>query len=124
MNSPKILLSLSIVCAIFACTPAPANERSTKKELKISDVDSISVGNQLQDSTALTMVEEDLKTFVMKWNKAESIGLCKYAPEHWITVYLKDGTQRTFRQNGETIKEKNDECFNMGPISDYKGMYR
>ncbi|RMG80502.1 MAG: hypothetical protein D6707_06290, partial [Bacteroidetes bacterium] len=45
---------------------------------------------------------------------SKSKGPCKYIPKFWLTVTLKDGTTRTFRANGENIKEDNDWCFSIG----------
>lgn len=116
------LLFLLICLLVLSCTTS--KQKSTKKSIELSDVASITIGNSKNDSTALTMIDTDIKTFVRKWNKAKSNGLCKYLPTYWIIVNLKNGDQRVFCQNGETIKENNDECFDIGDPKEYNGLYR
>lgn len=121
MTKLTTFISFLIVLSI-GCTTT--KRKSSKENIEFSDVKSITIGNGKEDSTALTMVEIDAKAFVRKWNNAYSKGRCKYMSTHWITVNLKDGTKRFFRQNGETMKEKGDECFDMGSTQEYKGLYR
>lgn len=118
---PTLLIFVTYLTVISCNVTKP---KSTRKNIDLSSVQSITIGKSKEDSTALTMTKSDVKTFVRKWNVAKSEGLCIYLPTHWIIVNLKDGTQRIFRQNGKSIKEKNDECFNMGDPEEYEGLYR
>ena len=121
MKPRRVLFFLICLIAISCSVAKP---KSTKKRRELSSVQSITIGDGELDSTVLTMTESDVKTFVRKWNEAKSKGRCIYLTTHWIIVTLKDGTQRTFRQNGETIKENGDECFNIGDVNEYGGLYR
>lgn len=116
------LLFLLICLCMLSCTTS--KQKSTKKSIELSDVASITIGNSKNDSTALTMTDTDVKMFVRKWNKAKSKGFWKYLPTHWIIVNLKNGDRRVFRQNGEKIKENNDECFEIEDPEEYSGLYR
>ena len=63
------------------------------------------------------------KNFIEDLNKAHSIGPCKYFPQYNIIIFMKNGTQRVFRANGENIKENTDECFNIGDKNYFKDLY-
>jgi hypothetical protein len=54
-----------------------------------------------------------IKKFADDWNKTCADDICKYYPYYLITVYHKDKTKREFRVNGQNIKERTDECFNL-----------
>lgn len=49
----------------------------------------------------------------MQLNKSKNIGLCKYAVKVWVVVSMKQGVERRFRINGNTIKENNDVCYEL-----------
>lgn len=63
------------------------------------------------------------KAFIEDLNKAHSIGPCKYFPQYNIIVFMKNGTQRDFRANGENIKENTDECFDIGEANYFRNLY-
>lgn len=60
------------------------------------------------------LTAEQSKIFVEKWNSAKSKGPCKYIVLYWVDITLNDKTVRTFRVNGQSIKENNDQCFDLG----------
>jgi hypothetical protein len=90
-----------------------------KSNIDFKTVDYIEIRNHsgLSDSVKTIrkhLSSEEAKSFVDKWNGSSSIGPCKYLVAYWIDVTLKDGTKRTFRTRGKSIKENNDQCFDLG----------
>jgi hypothetical protein len=58
-----------------------------------------------QDSMVLS--KNQTNRFINKWNNSYPIGLCKYLPKFTLTVKMKNGENRDFRINGQTIKGRN-----------------
>ena len=61
--------------------------------------------------------------FIKNWNTAKSAGICKYAVEFFIVVHLNDKNFREFRANGNTIKEKTDQCFQIKKQHFFEDLY-
>lgn len=122
MKKSIIALFILSILILIGCKISRSN--GSKAEINLADVESITIGDGLEDSTAITLVRSDVITFVNKWNSSTPKGMCKYRPEHWFIVKMKDGSTRKFRQGGETMKENNDYCFDVGSNEAYKGLYR
>ena len=104
-----LLFSLCLgafVAILFVAWKSSNFSKVPQTEIDIAKVDSILIGtSKLSDDKA--------KQFAEDWNDAKPVGPCKYIATYLLTVYQKDGTQRHFRANGKTIKEKNDSGFRM-----------
>ena len=66
----------------------------------------------------VTLNDSMIEDLIDRLNKSNSIGKCKFYNLYWLNIYYTDGTIRTFRINGSSIKENNDWCFNIKD-SDY-----
>ncbi|GIK70535.1 MAG: hypothetical protein D8M18_10530 [Bacteroidetes bacterium] len=93
-----------------------------KQNIDLTSVDFIEINNNSRqvDTTQIThkrLTYEQTKLFVDKWNMAKSIGPCKYIVLYWINIIFKDGTKRTFRINGNNVKENNDWCYDIGDLA-------
>ncbi len=106
-------LSNHVFVAIFIS--AWQSSRFSQTNINSGEIDSILIehrGDTLFPSSR-KLSNEKVKHFTHDWNKASSIGPCKYLPKYHLKVYHKDGTIRGFRANGKTIKEKDDYGFQM-----------
>ena len=94
--------------------------QQVKKDLKInfSNVDSIIIYNTFPDDTIAPppkkLSDKKAKQFVDDFNNSVSVGQCKYFAYFHLTVYQKDKSERQFRANDKSIKEKTDDCFDIG----------
>ena len=66
------------------------------------------------DSTIKQLTYNQAKILANDWNTSKAIGPCIYLPTYYVVIFLQDGTQRSFRANGQSIKENNDWCFEIG----------
>jgi len=107
------LVTLCVCFCLIACGQKAKNSDNERIGIDFSNVNKIEIKNNPLGRDKLPaetrqLTTEQSKLFVEKWNTSESIGLCKYLVHYWVYVTYKDGSQRTFRINGKTIKEKND----------------
>jgi hypothetical protein len=111
-NKMKLIIAILII-TLTACGQS-TKSLSNKKEIDLKTIDHIDIRQKLYDQNAIRLTKQQTKDLVTKWNNSKSEGPCKYFPKLWLTVTLKDGTTRTFRANGENIKEDNDWCYSIG----------
>ena len=117
MRQLTIILTLFITTILTAC--GQTKSFGDKKVIDLTTVDFIEIRNHSGQADTIQTVRkrltnEQAKLFIDKWNNAKSNGPCKYIVLYWIDITMKDGTKRTFRINGENIKESNDYCFDLG----------
>ena len=60
-----------------------------------------------------TLNEAMTNELIDRFNSSKSVGPCKYIVLYWLDFYATDGSKRTFRVNGQSVKEKNDWCYNI-----------
>jgi hypothetical protein len=118
MKQMRILTIILITC-LTACAQTKTRSVDDKKIIDLKTVDNIKIRNHsVQEDTLpiLTkqLASEQIKKFVDKWNTAKSIGPSIFVAHYVINITLKDGSTRTFRINGQSIKENNDWCFDLG----------
>ena len=110
----QIILTLCLSALVALPIIAWKSSYWSQTTINITEVDSIVISPHFKpDSLSRKLSDAQAKQFTEDWNDAKSIGPCKYAPKYFLSVYLADGTQRGFRVNGKTIKEKTDYGFQM-----------
>ncbi|CAN5738910.1 hypothetical protein BH11BAC7_BH11BAC7_09900 [soil metagenome] len=126
MTKKQFILTLCLFALLAFPIIAWKSSYFSQTTISISDVDSVVINDTKSDSLYLPskkLTAAQIKQFADDWNKAKSIGPCKYLPQYRLTVYLNDGTQRNFRANGKTIKEKTDYGFRMKEENYFKHLY-
>ena len=113
------ILIFLLSTVLIACKQSKTKYADEKKSIDLATVDDIVLkkSSDQKDSLNINMkllTDEQSKWIVDKWNNAKSKGPCKYVPTYWLEVHFKDGTKRTFLINGQTIKESNDDCYDLG----------
>ena len=117
MRQLTIILTIFISTILTACGQTKSID--DKQAIDLTTVDFIEIRNHSGQADTIQTIRkrltnEQTKLFVDKWNTAKSNGPCKYIVLYWVDVTFKDKTKRTFRVNGKNIKEKNDQCFDLG----------
>ena len=113
-HDKKMRLIIAILLTTLIACGQITKSTTNKSKIDLNDVDNIEIRLQLYDTITVRMTDLQTKEFVTKWNNSKSEGLCKYMPKLWLAVSLTNGTTRTFRANGENIKEDSDWCFSVG----------
>lgn len=113
------ILTLIISTTFTACGQTKSKSNFEKINIYIETVDFIQIKNRAGQSDTLDnltkrLTSEQKNQFVEKFNNSKQNGLRKAIPLYFIDVHLKDGTKRSFRINGQYIKENNDYCFDLG----------
>jgi hypothetical protein len=113
MGKKTFIISLCLG-ALLAFSIIAWKSSYAQTTINITEVDSIVIrAYRTADTIGRKLTATQSKQFAEDWNRAKSVGPCKYASTHRLTVYMKDGTKRGFRANGKTIKENNDYGFKM-----------
>ncbi len=94
-------------------------EKDERKLLDITAIDHIVIKNHSGESDSTKTITKQLppnhaKLFADKWNSSKSKGPCVYLPAYNLDIFFKDGTQRSFKANGQSVKENADLCFDIG----------
>src|SRR5579872_541774 len=81
-----------------------------KKTIELTEVNSITILKTSGPPDTIKCVwkrltEEQIKSFVNKWNSSGGKEARKYLAAYKIVVYLKNLSKREFRANGRFIKE-------------------
>jgi hypothetical protein len=110
------ILIIFISSIIQSCEPTETKLFNTKQTIDYSTVDFITIRSKSEPGDTSKLIDkrlsnEQAQVFVEKWNHSEAIGPCKFVVLYWIDINFKDGSKRTFRVNGKTIKEQADFCF-------------
>lgn len=113
-----ILTSIAFT-TITACVKTKTTSDFKKFKLAVESINFIEIRKNVSQSDSLEnqtkrLTNEHKKLFTDKFNNAKSIGLRKAFPLYIINVHLNDSTKRSFRINGQCIKENNDFCFDLG----------
>lgn len=116
------LFNIIVLCLVFlltSCDQTDVNSSFAKVPIKNDEIERIEIKNNSIRQTngkieLRELTNDQAKTFVDKWNKSKSKGPCKFGLQYWLFVTLRDGTKRTFKANGETIKEESDWCNDIG----------
>lgn len=119
MKNLIFILTIIFIATLTACGQTKTKSTGDKQPINFSTVDFIEIRNHSGQADSIKTVfkrltSEQTKVFVDKWNNAKANGPCKYIVLFWADITFKDGTKRTFRINGKSIKEKNDYCFDIG----------
>lgn len=85
-----------------------------KAPLQADEITGVQLRARDETAAPVRLSADEIAEFARQWNKARGIGLCKFYPMLWITVYQADGGTREFRMNGRSVKEGNDYCYRMG----------
>ncbi|MEM6298523.1 MAG: hypothetical protein AAF740_07545 [Bacteroidota bacterium] len=107
-------LIIAILLTILTACGQTTKSTTNKTKIDFDAVDHVEIKQRLHDQTTVRLTDQQTEDFVANWNNSKSEGLCKYMPTLWLTLTVKDGVTRTFRANGESIKENNDWCFSIG----------
>jgi hypothetical protein len=112
------ILTFIVSTTFTACGQTKTKSNFEKSNIDIETVDFIEIKNRAGQSDTLDnltkrLTDEQKNQFVEKFNNSKSNGLRKAIPLYFIDVHLKDGTKRSFRINGQYIKENNDYCFDL-----------
>jgi hypothetical protein len=112
----KLVLTI-FTAGLIACgqsTKSPFD----KLPIDLDSVDFVMLEKHQRNDTIvpepISLTDSQAKLIADKWNNSVGKGLCKYLPEFFMTVYLKDKRKREFRINGQNIKENNDWCYDLG----------
>jgi len=113
------ILTLIISATFTACELTKSKSNFEKINIDLETVDFIEIKNRVAkfdtlDNQTKRLTDKQKNQFVVKFNNSKSNGLRKAFPLYFIDVYLKGGTKRSFRINGQYIKEKNDYCYDFG----------
>ena len=122
------ILTLGLFLSLASCGQTNTKNVIEKSTVNFEDVDRIEIKNnpfgQTSEKIELKELTNDqAKLLVDRWNNSKSKGLCKFGLQYWLFVTLKDGTKRTFRANGQSIKEGNDWCYDIGDEQFFKNLY-
>ena len=118
MNMRYIATLTLLVIALFSFgqtkTKSPNNELTIGKE-QVTRIEIRNHSGQADSIKTITHMFNEAMTndLIDRLNNSKSTGPCKYIVLYWLDVYLEDGTKRTFRINGRSIKENNDWCFDI-----------
>ncbi len=112
------ILTFIVSITFTACGQTKTKSDFVKSSIDIETVDFIEIKNRAGQSDTLDnltkrLTEEQKNQFVEKFNNSKPNGLKKGIPLYFIDVHLKDGFKRSFRINGQFIKENNDYCFDL-----------
>lgn len=118
MRQLTYILSFIVSTAFSACTQSKNTSNFEKSNIDNEMVDFIEIKNRAGqfdtlDNLKKRLTVEQKNQFIEKFNNSKPIGLGKSLPFYFIYVHLKDGTKRSFRINGQFIKENNDYCFDL-----------
>jgi len=113
------ILTLIISTTFTACGQTKTKSNFEKNIIDIENVDFIEIKSTAGQSDTLKnqtkrLTNDQKKLFVEKFNNSKSNELRKSISLHFINVHFKDGTKRSFRINGQYIKENNDYSFDLG----------
>lgn len=119
MRQLTYILTFIVSTTFTACGQTKTKSNFEKSNIDIETVDYIEIKNRAGQSDTLDnltkrLTDEQKNQFIEKFNNSKPNGLRKAIPLYFIDVHLKDGTKRSFRINGQYIKEKNDYCFDLG----------
>jgi hypothetical protein len=118
MRQLTYILTFIVSTAFSACTQSKTTSNFEKSNIDNEMVDFIEIKNRAGqfdtlDNRIKRLTVEQKNQFIEKFNNSKPIGLGKSLPFYFIYVHLKDGTKRSFRINGQFIKENNDYCFDL-----------
>ena len=113
------ILTFILSILLIACGQTKTKSVGDKQDIELATIDNVELRKHQYQKDSLNinlklLNGEQSKWLVDKWNNAKSKGLCKYIPIYWLTIHFKDGSKRTFIINGQSIKESNDYCFDLG----------
>ncbi len=119
MRQLSFILILIISTTFTACEQTKSKSYFEKINIDIELVDFIEIKNTAGQSDTLEnqtkpLTNNQKKLFVEKFNSSKFNGQRKAIPLYFIDVHFKDETKRSFRINGQYIKENNEYCFDLG----------
>ena len=122
------ILTLGLFVSLYSCAQTNKKNVTEKATINFENVEKIEIKNNPHGQTRENIELKELtnyqvKALVDKWNKSISIGPCKFGLQYWLFVTLNDGTKRTFRANGQNIKESNDWCYDIGDNQFFRSLY-
>jgi hypothetical protein len=119
MRQLTYILTFIVSTTFTASGQTKTKSNFEKSNIDIETVDFIEIKNRVGQSDTLDnltkrLTDDQKNQFVEKFNNSKPNGLRKAIPLYFIDVHLKDGTKRSYRINGQYIKENNDYCFDLG----------
>jgi hypothetical protein len=129
MKQTTNLLTLYFCFILISCGQKGEHFCDKRSKIDFREVNKIEIKNNPLGRNKLPaeikqLTTEQSKLFVEKWNKSESVGLCKYLLQYSIYVTFKDGSKRTFRINGRIIKENNDYGYSIEDEKFFDNLWR
>lgn len=76
-----------------------------------SDIESVHIYKHKDKDNRIHLTANEVSVMANAINSSSNVGLCIYAVDLWLVVSMKNGGERKFRVNGNTIKENNDICY-------------
>lgn len=114
----KIFLITLVPQLIVLLSLAQNNSIDSERNLILDyrNVTEIEITNNCYPTDSCEIITHSLddnliEELIGNLNNASSTGQCKFYVLYWLDIHFKDGTKRTFRINGQSIKEENDWCF-------------
>lgn len=129
MNINRLITMIFLTASLMiACGQTKKQSLIQKTAIDIERVDRIEISKRAipPDTTKFTfkvLTDEQVKSFIDKWNHTDNSELRKYLPTYNLTLYLKSGALRHFRVGGKYIKENNDYCLDFGDEIFFADLY-
>ena len=116
MKSIALLFCLVITSFLSGQTKSKSNEKqlTLNKEL-IAQIEITNGCYPLDSCDNFTYKLSDLmvEKLTDKFNNSSSEGFCKFIVLYWVKIDFTDGTVKTFRINGDSVKENDDWCYDI-----------
>lgn len=107
------LLNLIIILLCIGCS-SPKKGIIHKNIIDLDLVDYVSIKKELYATDSIYfLTKNEIKSLTDEWNKSEFKGMYKMIPKYWIRVHLKNDSIRSFRVNGNLIKENSDWTYSL-----------
>lgn len=114
LNKNFMKIFIPIVLILFtACGQIKKNSFADKNNIRIDSIKSVYLKKSSIGLDSVRLTDEQIKSFVEKWNHSKSLGPYKYLPQYWIFITMKSGSIRKFRSSKDKIKESNDWTFSL-----------
>lgn len=120
--------TIVLLLTLTACGQTISNGSGEKQDIIFDEVESVEIENSSfgQSDEKINhkiLTNAQVKIFAAQWNSSKSTGPCKFRQTYGLFVTLKDGTKRTFRANGPSIKEEKDYCFEISDDQFFANLY-
>lgn len=129
MNKSRLITMIFLISSLLTAFGQTKKQSLIEKtSIDIERVDRIEISKRAitPDTTtfaAKVLTDEQVKSFIEKWNHTDNSEVRKYLPSYNFTIHLKSGALRHFRVGGKYIKENNDYCLDFGDEKFFTDLY-